>query len=119
MNTSNLLHFQGVVPGRGKPSRHFFLLGLGVVLALICGRPADAQSAMNCAAPVTSAPTAEWGVHVNHTTIMRRVHRYVPEYEERWNRRAKPVGPSWRMDETFIQTRPKMGYLYRPIGLQR
>jgi hypothetical protein len=44
---------------------------------------------------------AEWGVHVSHTTIMRWVHRYVPEYEKRWNRRAKPVGSFWRM-ETYI-----------------
>ena len=40
---------------------------------------------------------AEWGVHISHTTIMRWVHQYVPEYEKRWNRRAKPVGSSWRM----------------------
>ncbi|HEX5461493.1 MAG TPA: IS6 family transposase [Steroidobacteraceae bacterium] len=61
---------------------------------------------------------AEWGVHVSHTTIMRWVHRYVPEYEQRWNRRAKPVGSSWRMDETYMQTRPKVGYLYRAVDKQ-
>ena len=48
-------------------------------------------------------------MHVSHTTIMRWVHRYVPEYEARRNCRAKPVGSSWRMDETHIQTRPKTG----------
>ena len=37
------------------------------------------------------------------------------EYEQRWNRRAKPVDSSWRMDETYIQTRPKTGYLYRAV----
>jgi transposase-like protein len=58
---------------------------------------------------------AEWGVHVSHTTIMRWVYRYVPEYERRWNRRAKPVGSSWRVDETYIRTRPKTGYLYRAV----
>jgi hypothetical protein len=61
---------------------------------------------------------AEWGVHVNHTTIMRWVHRYVPEYEKRWNRRAKPVGSSWRVDETYIRTQPKTGYLYRAVDKQ-
>ena len=50
---------------------------------------------------------AEWGVHVSHTTIMRWVYRYVPEYEKRWHRRAKPVGSSWRVDETYIRTRPE------------
>ena len=61
---------------------------------------------------------AEWGVHVSHTTIMRWVFRYVPEYEKRWNRRAKPVGSSWRVDETYIRTRPKTGYLYRAVDKQ-
>ena len=37
----------------------------------------------------------------------------MPEYENRLNRRAKPVGSSWRVDETFIHTRLKMGHLYR------
>ena len=54
-------------------------------------------------------------VHVTHTTIMRWVFRYVPEYEKRWNRRAKPAGSSWRVDETYIHTRPKTGYLYRAV----
>jgi transposase-like protein len=58
---------------------------------------------------------SEREVHVTHTTIMRWVLRYVPEYEKRWNRRAKPVGSSWRVDETCIRVRPKMGYLYRAV----
>ncbi len=45
---------------------------------------------------------AESGVHVSHTKIMRWVHRYVPECEKRWNRRAKPVVSSWRVDQTYI-----------------
>ena len=56
---------------------------------------------------------AEWDVHVSHTTIMRWVFRYVPEYERRWNRRAKPVGSSWRVEEIYIRTRTKTGYPYR------
>jgi transposase-like protein len=58
---------------------------------------------------------AEREVHATHTTIMRWVLRFVPEYEKRWNRRARPVGSSWRVDETYIHTRPKMGYLYRAV----
>jgi transposase-like protein len=61
---------------------------------------------------------AERDVHVTHTTIMRWVFRYVPEYKRRWNRRAKPVGPSWRVDETYIHTRPKTGCLYRAVDKQ-
>jgi transposase-like protein len=42
----------------------------------------------------------------------------VREYEKRWNRRAKPVGSSWRVDETYIRTQPKTGYLYRAVDKQ-
>src|SRR2546430_6770656 len=45
---------------------------------------------------------ADRGVAVSHTTIMRWVIRYVPEFEKRWNRFARPVGRSWRVDETYI-----------------
>src|SRR5579863_9044179 len=61
---------------------------------------------------------AEREVHVTHTTIMRWVFQFVPEYERRWNRRARPVGSSWRVDETYIHSRPKMGYLYRAVDKQ-
>ena len=39
-----------------------------------------------------------------HTTIMRWVH-YTPEFERRWNRFARPVGSSWRVDETYVKIR--------------
>ena len=55
------------------------------------------------------------GIHVTHTTIMRRVLHYVPEYKKRRSLRAKPTGSSWRVDETFILMHPKMGYLYRAM----
>ena len=58
---------------------------------------------------------AEWGVHVSYTTIMRWVFRYVPEYEQRWNRRARPMGSSWRVEETYARTRRKIGNLYRAV----
>jgi transposase-like protein len=34
---------------------------------------------------------AERGVVVSHTTIMRWVLRYMPEFEKRWARYARPV----------------------------
>ena len=48
------------------------------------------------------AMMAERGVIVSHTTIMRWVIRYVPEFEKRWNRFARSIGSSWRVDETYI-----------------
>jgi carboxylesterase type B len=40
---------------------------------------------------------AERGVKVAHSTILRWVTRYVPEYEKRWNRFSRTVGTSWRV----------------------
>ncbi len=51
------------------------------------------------------AMMAERGVSVSHTTIHRWVIRYVPEFEKRWNRFARPVNTSWRVDETYIKVR--------------
>ena len=42
----------------------------------------------------------ERGLSMAHTTIMRWVHHYSPEFERRWNRFAQPAGASWRVDET-------------------
>ena len=36
------------------------------------------------------AMMAERGVEVSHTTILRWVVRYVPEFEKRWSRYARP-----------------------------
>lgn len=51
------------------------------------------------------AMMAERGIIVSHTTIMRWVMRYVPEFEKRWARYARPVHPSWRVDETAVSVR--------------
>ena len=37
---------------------------------------------------------AERGIALSHTTILRWVQRYVPEFEKRWNRYARPVSDS-------------------------
>jgi transposase-like protein len=42
---------------------------------------------------------AERGLHLAHTTIMRSVQRYVPEFEKCWARYARKVGRSWRVDD--------------------
>src|SRR5712664_4220358 len=44
---------------------------------------------------------SERGIVLAHTTILRWVQRYVPEFEKRWNRYARPVNGSWRCDETY------------------
>ena len=39
---------------------------------------------------------AERGLSLAHTTIMRWIQHYAPEFEKRWNRFARPAGRSWR-----------------------
>src|SRR5713101_5578079 len=58
---------------------------------------------------------AERGITLIHTTILRWVQRYVPEFEERWSRYARPVGDSWRVDETYLKIRGQWVYLYRAV----
>ena len=62
-----------------------------------------------------AAMMAEHEVAVTHTTIMRWVQRYVPEFERRRARFFRPVGSSWRMDETALAIRGEWRYLYRAV----
>ena len=61
------------------------------------------------------AMMAERGVAVTHTTILRWVLRYVPEYERRWGRFSNCSGPSWRMDETEVVIGGQPHWLYRAV----
>jgi DDE superfamily endonuclease len=61
------------------------------------------------------AMMAERGLSVSHTTILRWVIHYVPEFEKRWNRWARGVNSSCRVDETYIRVRGKWHYLYRAV----
>jgi transposase-like protein len=62
---------------------------------------------------------AERGVALSHTTILRWFQHYVPEFEKRWNRHARPVGTSWRVDETYIRVRGRWTYLSHAVDIQR
>jgi hypothetical protein len=62
-----------------------------------------------------SAMIAERGIALSHTTILRWVQRYVPVYESRWARFARPVAESWRMDETQVSVRGVPHWLYRAV----
>jgi transposase-like protein len=58
---------------------------------------------------------AERGVDLAHTTILRWVQRYVPEFEKRWRVYGRPVGSSWRVDETYIKVKGQWASLYRAV----
>jgi transposase-like protein len=61
---------------------------------------------------------SERGIDLSHTTILRWVQRYVPAFEKRWNRYARPVCTSWRVDETYIRVRGRWAYLYHAVDRQ-
>jgi transposase-like protein len=44
---------------------------------------------------------SERGICLAHTTILRWVQHYTPEFVKRWQRYARAIGGSWRMDETY------------------
>jgi transposase-like protein len=52
-------------------------------------------------------------VSLAHTTIMRWVRHYTPEFEKRWRRFALAVGRSWRVDD--VKVRGEWCYLYRAV----
>jgi len=57
----------------------------------------------------------ERGIHVGHSTISRWVIKYRPPLEEAFHRRKRPVGRSWRMDETYIRVKGEWRYVYRAV----
>ena len=61
---------------------------------------------------------AERGINLAHTTTLRWVQRYAPEFEKKWNRLLYPVCSSWRVDETYIRVRGEWKYLYRAVDYQ-
>jgi len=46
----------------------------------------------------------ERGVAVDHSTLNRWVIKYAPEFAKAFRRHQRPVGRSWRMDESVPRT---------------
>lgn len=57
----------------------------------------------------------ERGVTVDHSTLNRWVVKYAPEVEKQFRRCQRPVGRSWRLDETYVKIKGKSAYLYRAV----
>src|SRR5262245_48000429 len=62
-----------------------------------------------------SAMISELGLRVAPCTILRWVVRYSAEFAQRWRLYEKPVGRSWRCDETYIKVAGQWMYLYRAV----
>jgi putative transposase len=58
---------------------------------------------------------AEHGVEVDHSTVHRWVIKLVPLFEKSFRQHKRPVGKSWRMDETYIKVQGQWKYLYRAV----
>ena len=58
---------------------------------------------------------AEHGIEVDHSTVHRWVIKLVPLLEKAFRKHKRPVGKSWRMDETYIKVRGQWKYLYRAV----
>ncbi len=59
---------------------------------------------------------AERGISIDPATIHRWTVHYAPLLLEQFNRRKRPVGRKWHVDETYIKVRGQGMYLYRAIG---
>ncbi|MFC0693016.1 IS6 family transposase [Paraburkholderia humisilvae] len=58
---------------------------------------------------------AERGIEVDHSSVHRWVIKLVPLFEKAFRRHKRPVGKSWRMDETYVKVRGQWKYLYRAV----
>ena len=58
---------------------------------------------------------AERNIGVDHSTAHRWVIKLVPLFEKTFRKHKRPVGKSWRMDETYIKVKGSWKYLYRAV----
>jgi len=58
---------------------------------------------------------AERGLSVDHSTVHRWALKLLPLLEKTFRQHKRPVGKSWRMDETYIKVNWQWKYLYRAV----
>ena len=57
----------------------------------------------------------ERGVEVDHSRLHRWVLKYTQLLDQVFRQRKRPVGASWRMDETYISVKGQRKYWYRAV----
>src|SRR6201988_3496972 len=58
---------------------------------------------------------AERGVCVDHSAMHRWAIKLLPVLEKAFRLGKRPVGKSWRMDETYVRVKGEWRYLYRAV----
>ncbi|MFM0304526.1 IS6 family transposase [Paraburkholderia sediminicola] len=58
---------------------------------------------------------AERGIAVDHSTVHRWAIKPLPVLEKSFRHHKRPVGKSWKMDETYIWVKGEWRYLYRAV----
>jgi transposase-like protein len=58
----------------------------------------------------------ERSVEVDHSSLNRWVLKYTPVLDNVFGQRKRPVGASWRLDETYIRVKGQWKYLYRAVN---
>ncbi|WP_341316904.1 IS6 family transposase [Paraburkholderia sp. IMGN_8] len=58
---------------------------------------------------------AERGIAIDHSTVHRWALKVLPVLEKALRRRKRPVGKSWRVDETYVKVKGQWKYLYRAV----
>jgi transposase-like protein len=60
----------------------------------------------------------ERGIELDHSSVHRWVIKLVPLFEKAFRRHKRPVGKSWRMDETYVKVKGQWKSLYRAVEKQ-
>ncbi|MEB0165307.1 IS6 family transposase, partial [Glaciimonas sp. CA11.2] len=58
---------------------------------------------------------AERGIAVDHSTVHRWAMKLWLVFEKKFRKFKRPVGTSWRIDETYIKVKDTWKYLYRAV----
>ncbi|KAE8754031.1 IS6 family transposase [Paraburkholderia madseniana] len=58
---------------------------------------------------------AERDIGVDHSTVHSWVIKLLPLFEKTFRKHKRPVGKSWRVDETYIKVKGSWKYLYRAV----
>jgi transposase-like protein len=59
---------------------------------------------------------AEHGIAVDDSTVHRWAIKLLPVLGKAFRRHKRPVGKSWRVDETYVKVKGHWKYLYRTVG---